>query len=260
MTEVIPRAAFSSLPAELRLQIADYALEQLPNAGLIRKRVPSRGFSPDSRSRRAFWCLCIDPSYSAASNLSILLVCRQFRADFTRLAFERTTFSLLAHPVRVIADQTGSLLRIVRKLVLQCRWSYIAFWDTQPFNTEGIDLDELVVSVIGGFDALQLSRLLRRLRNIKVLKFIPDETTDWEISVEYNRLVGAILKEDHYRRYDAPKAPELESTWWEWNYNKEDNYFILKAQEPKPIMEEEAYMILMKPKVDEVMERMERES
>ncbi|KAH7346940.1 hypothetical protein BKA66DRAFT_478136 [Pyrenochaeta sp. MPI-SDFR-AT-0127] len=256
MTETGPRTTFLSLPTELRLQIAAYALEQWPDAGLTMKEVRGSNLPRRSGVHSAFQCL--DPFYRAASNLSVLLVCRQFRLDFTRLAFEKTRFILTVHPDQVIADQTDVFLQNVRKLAIRCRWLSLETWGSWPFNVESIYLDELIVAPIGSFDVSELVRLLRRLRNVKMIKIILDETSGKTYPLKYYRLVGAVLKEDHYQRYDAPMAPQLESTWWDWSYNKNENCFLLVAQEPKPIMEEEAYMVLMKPKVDEVMEGMER--
>jgi hypothetical protein len=61
------------------------------------------------------------------------------------------------------------------------------------------------------------------------------------------------MKEDHYQRYDAPDAPNLEATWWDWCYSPDYSHITFEAQPPRPILPEEEYMLLMKPKVDALM-------
>ncbi|KAF1834928.1 hypothetical protein BDW02DRAFT_568618 [Decorospora gaudefroyi] len=41
---------------------------------------------------------------------------------------------------------------------------------------------------------------------------------------------------------------------WDWSYDVEKEGFVLVVREPMLVMEEQEYLLLMKPKFDEVME------
>ncbi|OAL48491.1 hypothetical protein IQ07DRAFT_102619 [Pyrenochaeta sp. DS3sAY3a] len=251
-----PRASLLSLPAELRLHIAAYAFNQQPNAGLMKSNIPlSRGF-PSRMQRRSG--LCIDPGYSASSNLALLLVCRQFYHDFKDIAFQFTRFIITANPAGTIAQQPDQLLKRLRTLLIQCDSASITTWQTFPFNNSTIKLDELTLVLECIPHDLEMPRLLRRLKNIRVLKFIVSSQKYISSRLEVNRMCGGILREDHYQRYDAPNAPNIEATWWEWSSSGKDNIFTLIAQPPRPIMEEQEYMRYVKPKVDRIMQNMVR--
>ena len=74
----------------------------------------------------------------------------------------------------------------------------------------------------------------------------------------YNRLIGLILKTDHYERYDRfPSNPE--KTWWTWKYDELAHTFTLDACEPKAFVGEESYMLQILPLMEELRENMERE-
>lgn len=247
MTEYAPQTTFLSLPTELRLQIAAYALEQSLDDGPF-KTEPITYCDPDSVGPPTH-TLSLDPSYTATSNLSILLVCRQFRDDFRCLALQKTWFLLTVHQGRTIAGQTDELLRNVRKIAISCGYhDSILSWYRFPFNNTCMKLDELTLSMFYLPDIMELVRLLRRLQNVKVMRILP------HVLDGVRRLFGAILKEDHFQRYDARNAPNLPKTWWEWSYNQEESGYILVAQDPKPVMEEEDYMRFVKPLIDELMQ------
>lgn len=247
MAEAAPRSPFFSLPTELRLHIAVYVLEQSPSTGFVASQGP---YGPLSKHIR---CFSLNKRYTAAANLTILLVCRQFRNDFTRLAFQKTIFVLPINPSRFIVDNSDALLRNVRRLAIQCHRDIITSWHEYPFDRECLKLDELHVGMMGSPDTIEMVRLLRRLKNVKRIRFIRDRGVLYTSLPSYNSLIGRMLKEDHYQRYDAPNAPNVESTWWIWSLNKEDQHLTLLAQEPKPVMEEEKYMLLVKPLVNDVM-------
>lgn len=259
MVEAGPQPPFFSLPAELRLDIAAYVLEQSSSTGFVKLRS-----DPDFERRlgmnRRTCGLFLSPHYSAASNLSLLLVCRQFRNDFTRLAFQMTLFSLRVNSERKIAAQPHTLLRNVRKLAIRCHSNLLASWHEYAFNTERLHLDELHVVILAGVspNRPEIVTLLRRLKYVKCIRFLIPEDPYYMVTLGYNSLIGALLKEDHYQRYDAPNAPNLESTWWTWRFGPLLQHFTMVAQEPKPVMDEEAYMLLVKPLVDDIMERAER--
>ncbi len=86
-----PRPTFLSLPTEIRFHIAASALDQGPHGG--RKPNPwGLDFAPEDEDKRPENVL--DEPYRSSANLQILLVCRQFRHDFTPPAWESTTFEL----------------------------------------------------------------------------------------------------------------------------------------------------------------------
>ncbi|KAF2864729.1 hypothetical protein BDV95DRAFT_600288 [Massariosphaeria phaeospora] len=250
-----------TLPAELRLQILSHVLQQPRNAGLLRT-------TPTPKPS-----LLLDSSYTASRNLSLLLTCHQFQHDFTQLAFSHTTF--------VVTDMYSPLATLLRPLQL-CQLSSlrrIAFvagtrqfeemvhWCRFPFNTEALRLEELSVVLHRSAYWIYLSDfttemvgLLRRLENVKVLRFIRNMAhVKGDFRTWYNRMIGLVLKEDHYQRYDALGAPNVESTWWEWSYVEEDVAFELVAQDAKPVIPEDQYMEFVKPKVERLVKDMELE-
>ena len=251
MTEATRQPPFFSLPTELRLHIAAYVLEQSPSTGFTQ-------IGGTAKPRPLFQVqqnhgLSLIPNYTAASNLALLLVCRQFRDDFTRLALQKTIFVLHIDPARVIADQSEALLQNVHRLAIQCHSDVITSWHEYPFDKECLKLDELHIGMMGAPNSMEVVKLLRRLRNVQCLRFIKTQELARDYLSLYNNFIGAMLKEDHYQRYDAPNAPNLEFTWWTWSLSKEEQHLTLVAQGPKPVMEEEDYMLFVKPLVDDVM-------
>lgn len=241
MPETSMRTGFLSLPTELRLQIASYALEQLP---------------ADEKGREELLHHFQGPLYKASDNLAIRLVCRQCNYDFSRLAIQKTAFVLRHEPTRKIDTQPDELLRDVRILVVGGRL-IVNQWKKFPFNRECLSLDELSLYDTLGFNEHRqdVVRMLRCLQNVKQVSFSEGSSLISE-RLGFCRLIGHILKEDHYQRYDSPHAPQPEATWWSWSYKNGQKRELLIAQEPKPIMEEQDYLLLIKPKVDELMEQM----
>lgn len=122
-------------------------------------------------------------------------------------------------------------------------------------------LDELILLSSSHWDNKNtkiLVSFLRQLRRVEVLKFIMYETRRGVNRTVYLSLVGAILKEDHFQRYDAPGAPNIEATWWTWCLNPQKNMITFQAQKPRPIYPEDEYMLLVKPMVDALMAEAEQ--
>jgi hypothetical protein len=247
MSRATEKITFLSLPIELRLEIVAYALEQ-PHAGLIREH--------ELHENPSFFEL--DKGYKHSANLAIRLVCRQFNAEFRRLAIQTTLFMLPNGSACVADSQSDELLREVRKLRICCEYKDIADWRQYPLNKQCMHLDELdfVMPLHTFANRTALVGLLRRLRNVKQVKILFPGRYLAREPLEYIVFIGELLKEDHHQRYDAPNAPNLESTWWDWSCRHDFGWAILAAQEPKPIMVEEDYMLLMKPKVDYIVEYM----
>jgi hypothetical protein len=227
-----PKTTFFSLPIELRLQIAKYALEEKERIG----NPGSQGFYTNS----------------AARNLRILLVCRQFQHDFTDLAYQSTTFTLPQSKLQSIHRLPDEKLRNLRKIVIDCEWSELATWQGYAFNKGCMRLDELCMREIGprGDNIGSIIRFLRHLKNVEKVKYFPSFGNPHII---YGQLVGAMYKDDHFHRYDAPDAPNIGATWWEPQFS-DDWSFVFTPREPEPAMAEEEYMVMMKPKVEEIME------
>jgi hypothetical protein len=246
MSDSSARPHFLALPVELRLHIAADALEQQPGSGFSRVDP-----SPGEETRFE-----LDTDYHSSHNLSIRLVCRQFNIDFTGLALQKTRFVLHNNAALVISTQPEPLLREVRKLVVRCDHNIIARWHEFVFNKDCLHLDELdLVTPLGNAaECNALVGMFRRLKQVKKVRLPLDRDVKLAKMGCY-RLVGAMLKEDHYQRYDAPNAPNLGSSWWSWDFNKEFSWATFVAQEPKPIMAEQEYILLIKPKVDEIMEQ-----
>ena len=94
---------------------------------------------------------------------------------------------------------------------------------------------------------------LRRLLNVKTIKLVMYGKWEGKNRRDYCSFVSGIMKEDYYQRYDAPGAPNIEATWRDWHLNKQENLITLQAHAPKPVLPEEEYVLLMKPKVDALM-------
>jgi hypothetical protein len=248
-----------ALPAELRNHCIGYALAQAPDAGFM--------------CSATYHGLVLDQQYSASAQLSILLTCHQFHLDFYQLAYRSTTFIL-----RDDCDSINGLLGRLRREQIECieriafvtsptRIHELVHWFSYPFNLEDLHLQELSVVLYRSEDwhfpsqyTRDLVALLRRLQNVKKLRFVRNFAhVSGSFRTWYNRLIGLILKEDHYQRYDAPGAPNVEVTWWNWSYDYADNTFELVAQPPKPILPEAEYIEFVAPMVRRLMSDMEVE-
>lgn len=251
---------FFSLPVELRLQIAAYTFQEPTH--FDRAAVDNRCSVLNWPWNRIAWPwnyrIRGERSYLPTNLLAILLVCRQFRQDFTKLAFESTWFVLGQATRATISRLPKEGLCSLRKVILVRGWGDIVSWGQHPFDDGAIHLSELVVTINNELYDERMVGLLRRLKNVKTLRcvYIPEHPGKND-QVIYWKLVGAILREDHHQRYDALNAPNVEATWWEWHLNT-DKTLTLEAQNPKPIMPEQDYMLLIKPKVDEMMAWEER--
>jgi len=236
------QATLLSLPTELRLQIAEYSLEQEPDSGLSLpgedEYVPKLG--------------CSDPS-----NLSLLLVCRQFRDDFTDIAYQKTRFVLGCSAKAVIEEQSDDKLKHIRMLAINCTHDSVFTWLKTGllFNKDCLHLDELcfIMSRSDDFDQSEMVKLLRCLRNVGTIRFVVSHKTNSADRKGWARLIGRMLKDDHYHRYDAPNAPDLGSTWWDWKLSELDRGLTLTAREPKPPMDEEEYISFVAPHIHRLM-------
>jgi hypothetical protein len=235
MTDV-PRTTIFSLPTELRLQIAAYALQQDNNVGILKRA--------NRRQRR-------DRDYSAASHLSILLVCRQFKHDFTDLAYRSTTFVFTVHNMHAIRQEPISKFRNLRKIVIAGGRPQVEAWAMYFIDRACVDLEQLCLVGIVPHRFEPLIQFLRRVRKVKSLRIFPTYGNHFTV---YGGLIGALYKDDHFHRYDAKNAPTIAPIWWQPHFNEKDRSFDFLPCDPEPDMSEEDYLVMMKPKIDEVIE------
>jgi len=275
MTTVETHAGFLALPVELRLQILEDVIEEAPNAGLVYPPVSGTAKLDSNRTSQG---LILDLGYSSASNLNILRVCRQLRDELTRAAFRRIVF-VIRDPRHVSAQilqplqhvHLESLRRVM--LVFQAyRLSQMMSW-RWPFNLEDLHLDNLTIALqsttqhrVGPMmseDYIKQSTrdvvgLLRRLEHVKSLRFVQNAAfTRRRFQAWYHQIIGLVLKEDHFQRYDAPEAPHIEATWWDWRFDAVERSFEFIARPAKPVIPEPDYMGMVAPLVARLMNEME---
>ena len=253
-------APFLSLPVELRLHIAEYAFEQSPAAGI-----------PYAHHFKEFtvggpWCER-EHNSKASKNLSLLLVCRQFHTDFTEIAYNKTRFAIQSESRNAtrIQELPDTKIRNIRKVAFIPKISEICSWGSYPFRDERLHLDELMFLWCGNTTGGRLQAcsnslypIMRNLLHVKTIKFLLFGRNENENRQIYCRLIGTFMKDDHFYRYDAPGAPKVEATWWNWHLNEDGDIVTFTAQAPRPVLPEEVYMMLMKPKVDALMTEAER--
>lgn len=264
MADTTIKPNFFTLPAEIRLDILSYIFHQEPNTGFWLYRsslLPPIG-------------LYINEAYTdPQSRLDILLVCRQFRDDFTRLAFNNTqfvirdTFTPVPNRLSILQPYQASALKSISFVACAAQFRDMVHWHQYPFNNPNLRLDTLsiVFHRSGHWHyphefTTDLVSLLRRLENVKTLKFIRNGANiKGFFRTWFNRLIGLILKEDHRHIYDVADAPKLPVCWWDWNYSEAEQSFELASKEPRPVVPEEDYMEIVKPLIEELMMQMEIE-
>lgn len=224
-----------SLPAELRLEIGSHVFRQIGNPVL---------------------------HASASSNLRPLLVCRQFYHEFSDLAYKLTTYTLCEKTMQNVQDQPDSHLRRIKRVVLAAEVSKLDEWQKFPFNKECLQLDELCLcptSKLGRKNGItNLIDLLWRLQHVKKLRVFSSfshlKFPEVHFKGVYGVLVGSMYKVDHERRYDAPDAQAGKFIWWEPNMNLAEMSYDFVPREPVPVMPEDDYLLMMKPKIDKLMD------
>lgn len=274
MTSASQRPGLLSLPTELLLHILGYVVDHGPDAGLIYSAPPD---SVSRGSNQVFSGLILDPRYSSSACLHILLVCRQLRDASTNLAFQRTVF--------VVASGDSASLRILQPLqhypmnnlknvilvFKSCDSGSVTSW-RWPFNNETLSLDTLTIAftplspadprtLSGNFamrNTSEMVELLRRLEHVRRLRFVQNAAVyTSSFRTWYNQLIGHLLKEDHYQRYDAPGAPHLENTWWDWQFNPSERSIEFVALPAKTIVPEPDYLEMVAPLIAKLMQDME---
>lgn len=262
-----------SLPPELLIQILEYVIDNGPHAGLTFTSQPPVGLPRTSQTSTR---LVLDPTYSSAACLRILLVCRQLRQVLTKVAFQRTAFVVRAgyratlSTLQPLQRYQIENLRNITLLFEPYRFGLMTSW-RWPFNSEALHLDTLAIAFthtspgdpraledLTTQNIIELVRLLRQLEHVKRLRFIQNGTfANPSFRMWCNQVVGRLLKEDHYQRYDAHGAPHIETTWWVWHFNDDEKSFEFVAQPAKAVVSEPSYMEAVAPLVARLMSEME---
>ncbi|KAF2734817.1 hypothetical protein EJ04DRAFT_436375 [Polyplosphaeria fusca] len=254
-----------TLPAELRLHIFSYLLQSHKHTA--RALHLQSGATPSRAS------LCLDADYLASHHLRLLLVCRRFRDDLSALAFRHTQFLVtdiygkIATKLNVLQPWQLENVRDIAFVAGAQQFKEMVHWRRHPFNLPDLRLESLTVVLHRSSHWHYLSNyttdmvgLLRRLEKLQVLKFVQNAANVKGFFKTWcNRLIGLILKVDHFQRYDAPGAPNMENSWWDWAFDDAEQSFTLTRSDPKPVLAEEEYMGFVKPAIDKLMESMEAE-
>ena len=244
MSTFKPRAGLLSLPVELLLQISEHVFGQQPDAGFMTPIAPVTG-------------LTVDREYSSTACLDLLLVCRRFRDELTKVAFRHTVFIVSdgcypsSHTLEPLQRHQMHSLRNVVLLFEPDYYCGMIKW-RWPFNTKTVNLNTLTVA----FDSVSTTdpamwdelttiivtdtvEFLRRLEHVERVKFVQNGIRfSGGFRNFHNKLVGKLLKEDHYQRYDAPGAPHIEATWWDWQSNDAQESIEFFARPAKAMVPE----------------------
>jgi hypothetical protein len=163
--------------------------------------------------------------------------------------------------------QLDALRNVTIVVAGQIQFRDMLEWAKYPFDMEDLHLDTL--SVIFHRSAHRhnphdftrpLVRLLRRLQNVHRMRFVRNGANiKGYFKTWFNRLVGLILKEDHHQRYESPGAPHLPAFWWGWRFDEGRQSFELVAREPMGVVEEQEYMEMVRPWVEQLIREMEIE-
>lgn len=218
---------------------------------------------------------------STTDGMNLLLLCRQMRDECTQLVYRCTVFVM---PLRrhfspgtlrpLHRHQCENLRNVILAIEPRRFVDLVASW-TRPFATDTCHLNRLTIAFTpltgsgsqeddveeDDFALINTSKvveLLRRLEHVDRLRFVQNATCfRRDFYMCYNQIVGLLLKEDHYQRYDAPGAPHIEATWWNWNFNAAEQSFEFAARPAKPITPEPQYMEAVAPLVAKLMSEME---
>lgn len=244
-----------SLPAEIRSHILEYVFDH---------NLDQTGFKPITESKIAV----VDHDYSVNTLLAPLLTCRQLYLDGHLLAFRRTHFAVtnlyINIPERLsrLSKKQCDALRSMSLVADSRHFRNMRSWGDNAF---GLRLDKLAIVLhqtshhyLFDFTA-DIAKLLRRLQGVQSVVFVRNQAyVKGAFKTWCNRLIGIILKMDHYERYDA-QPPNPEQTWWVWEFDEQAEIFRLDARPSKEMIEEEAYMLQIRPLVEQLMISIEGE-
>ncbi|KAH9826504.1 hypothetical protein Tdes44962_MAKER00467 [Teratosphaeria destructans] len=250
-----------SLPAEIRIQI----LEDVFDDNILNDAFKHRNIHGG---------IMLDDNYTIRRYLQPLPTCKQLYHDGILLATTRTHF--VTHSLFIASNIPGRLSILHPKQIQAIRsFTFVADarhfrklqdWGHCPFGVSQLKLDTLTVVLHRSsfwhylFDfTSSLVHLLRGLQNVKRLIFVRNQArVKGSFKTWYNRLVGLILKTDHYNRYMNIPAL-LESVWWEWSFDDVAQSFCLEAKTARPWVGEQEYMAQIQPLMMALKESIETE-
>jgi hypothetical protein len=251
-------ASLLALPSEIRTSILEYVFgNNLSHTGLTTHLENGR--------------TTVSQSYSAATYLTPLLACKDLYFDGRVPALKCTHFlltNLYINTAERLSRLSVEQLKALRSIVLVSdsrHFRAMRSWGDHAFGNSALHLDTLTIVLhqtthhyLFDFTA-DIAKLLRRLQGVRRLVFVRNQAyVKGAFKTWCNRLVGIIMKIDHYERYDSqPSNPE--QTWWVWNFNERAETFTLDARPSKETVDEETYMQQIKPLVEQLMLSIESE-
>lgn len=219
----------------------------------------------------------LNENYFAADILAPLLTSRQFHADANLLAFSCTTF-VVRNPFtsknvsgRLASRLRESQIRSIRSIAFIAEAEHfrqMRNWKGHAFGVPQLQLDELSILLyrssywhyLQDFNAIVIS-LLRSLGGVKKITYIKNES---KIKPHFhtwvNRLVGGILATDRFERFGTggvgwTHEPNVEKTWWSWEFDHVAQTASLFAQEAKSKdLSAEEYERYMEPLREKLLE------
>lgn len=249
---------FLRLPAELRLQIANYFFAQPPTAGFTMiHTVPDPNPSDPTAADDADPPdkLVLDATYSASASLNLLIVCRRFHLEFAILAVQSTPLIMRSAYTTWMDHPPPFFVENLTKLIIQATQRHLKdFSKSWPCHIlQRLRLKELSFALVLGnasslvFEVRDITYLMRRLRNIDSLRFYQNTMTTADYRRFCNGLVWDILNTDRAQRYGRSQANEPPATWWEWKYCGDGCFLEFVPVPAIPAMELEAYQKIMVP-------------
>jgi len=253
-------ASLLGLPSEIRTSILEYVFDD---------NTAHTGLRKDHYGPRMV--VTIDHDYSAAAAMSPLLACRQLYLDGRIPALKRTHFLVTNLYINIqerLSRFSGRQLGALRSIAFVAdsrHFRAMKTWGDYPFGNTALKLDSLTVVLhetshhyLFDFTA-DIAKLLRQLQGVRRVVFVRNRAyVKGAFKTWCNRLIGIIMKIDHYERYDV-QPPNPEQTWWAWKFDDEAEMFCLDALSSKKMVDEETYMQQIKPLVDELMTSIESE-
>jgi len=251
-------ASLFTLPSEIRSCILEYAFDDNLSHTGMRKSIGTSS-------------IVIDHMYNASALLAPLLTCRHLYLDGHIPAFKRTHFLVtnlyIDIPERLsrLSNKQLNVLRSITLVADSRHFRAMRAWDDHAFSNAALHLDSLTIVLhqtthhyLFDFTA-DIAKLLRRLQGVQRITFVRNGAyVKGAFKTWCNRLIGIIMKIDHYERYDA-NPPNPEQTWWVWKFDEEAETFCLDARSSKETVDEETYMQQIKPLVDQLMLSIESE-
>jgi len=252
---------FLALPAEVRIAILEYVFEDSLHGDGFKNHGLSGG-------------IILDDEYGANACLQPLFTCRQVHEDGNLLALKKTCFvssslfisNNIPERLSILQPKQIEAIRSITFVADARHFHKLVDWDGYPFAMSNLRLDTLTVVLHRSsfwhylFDFTSgIAQLLRTLNGVKRFVFVRNNAlVKGNFRTWFNRLIGLIMKIDHYERYDrCPANPE--KVWWRWSYDDVAQSFCMEALPAKETVDEETYMQNMKPLLEQLRVSMENE-